>query len=380
MSEDLREGATATIEGLVSRADLNGKLVKLLKFSDGRWGTRLLDDTENVRVKPANLVVVSPGLAIVKDGLPFVQQGWFMDDEVEQSTRTIAHFKAAFVRSAPALGLSPEQVAAEQQMFDVPYIFGLGGGTLSSVKIPSVVQFLCNAMRLGVSSLSPERLRLIIDVADKMNALGQDMMDVRAVKRTLLPLGFPVREEEHLILTVALNLPEVCDAYVYSTTSDTVVAWRKTLNLDTAKLDRACRTVIDDANRKEKCTSRNVCFFCGASPLSQGVSLHLCPSCECVAYCCDDHRKMDRMIAHQYECGCKKPFVAPNGIQVTPGNSLCISRLATESLKEESLRVTVPAPPESTLTISRFGLRSPGMAGAAPIPMGWEINDSWERE
>lgn len=50
MSEDLREGATATIEGLVSRADLNGKLVKLLKFSDGRWGTRLLDDTENVRV------------------------------------------------------------------------------------------------------------------------------------------------------------------------------------------------------------------------------------------------------------------------------------------------------------------------------------------
>ena len=35
----LREGMTAMIEGLVARADLNGKRVTLHTFSDGRWGT-----------------------------------------------------------------------------------------------------------------------------------------------------------------------------------------------------------------------------------------------------------------------------------------------------------------------------------------------------
>ena len=105
-------------------------------------------------------------------------------------------------------------------------------------------------------------------------------------------MGFPVREQDHLLpmllLMVALNLPAVCVAFVYSTTADTMVAWRKTLNLDPAKLHRACTTVITDAaSVKRQCTSRSVCFmvcfFCGASPLSRNVSLSLCQSCECVA-------------------------------------------------------------------------------------------------
>ena len=50
----LCEGMTATIEGLVSRADLNGKHTTLLTFTDGRWGTRLVDGSESVRVKPVS--------------------------------------------------------------------------------------------------------------------------------------------------------------------------------------------------------------------------------------------------------------------------------------------------------------------------------------
>ena len=57
----LRTGATATIEGLASRADLNGKKVTLLKFHDGRWGAKLFDGSESVRIKPVNLVPNNPG-------------------------------------------------------------------------------------------------------------------------------------------------------------------------------------------------------------------------------------------------------------------------------------------------------------------------------
>ena len=377
---ELHQGATCAIEGLVSRADLNGKLVKLLKFSDGRWGTRFLDDSEDpIRLKPTNLVPIGIGLAIVKNGMPYVQQAWWFDEAVEQSTRTVANFKAAFIRGATDLGLSPEELAAEQQIFDVPFIFTLGGGSLrdATLSMPPAVQFLCNVMRIGVSSLSPDRLNVIIQVANKMNELGQDMMEERAVERTLRPLGFPVRDEENLILMVALNLPAMCDAYVYSTTADTVVAWRRSLKLDLVKLDRACKTVIVDAPEKQRCTSRSVCFYCGTSPISQGVSLSLCPSCECVAYCCDEHRKFDRMIAHESECGCKKPFPAPDtGIVVTPCRQLCITRLATEVMKEESQKMEISTPPASGLRIVRSCVQGRGMQGGAPLPMGWEVGDA----
>ena len=65
----LRTGATATIEGLASRADLNGKQVTLLKLHEGRWGARLVDGSESVRIKPTNLVLLNnPGARSERTG------------------------------------------------------------------------------------------------------------------------------------------------------------------------------------------------------------------------------------------------------------------------------------------------------------------------
>ena len=54
----LKEGASATLHGLVSRPDLNGKEVTLLSFfpRDGRWGVKLADGSEALRTKPSNLI------------------------------------------------------------------------------------------------------------------------------------------------------------------------------------------------------------------------------------------------------------------------------------------------------------------------------------
>ena len=376
----LREGMIATLEGLVSRADLNGKHAKLLAFSDGRWGTELVDGSERVRVKPANLVpcvsekdaAASPGLAIITNGSPYLQKAWWFDKAVEKSAAMVARFKAAFVRDAPALGLSSEQIAHEQTLFDVPFLFDLSGG--GRLQLPPAVTFLCNSTRLGISSLSVARLRVIIETADALNALGNRVGDAGAVARALSPMGFPIRPEDTLILMVALNLPAVCDAYVYSCPSDEVVAWRNTLSLDPIKLDKAMRTVVVKPTAKQKLVSRHVCFFCGASPLAASVCLSLCPGCECVAYCCEEHRKIDHVVAHQLECGCKKPFVSSVGVPVTPCHELSISRLVTETQKEISAKMPIEAPAASRITIVRHCCQAKGMPGPCPLPMGWEIS------
>lgn len=57
----LKVGARATIDGLISRADLNGKVAKLLNFdkSAGRWGVRVDGTDEMVRVKAECLTGVA---------------------------------------------------------------------------------------------------------------------------------------------------------------------------------------------------------------------------------------------------------------------------------------------------------------------------------
>ena len=378
----LREGMIATIEGLVSRSDLNGKRVTLLAFSDGRWGTTLLDGSESIRVKPANIVPYAekeataapapPGLAMVAGGNPFLQKAWWFDEAVEKSAATVAHFKAAFMRDAHAFGLSSEQIAHEQTLFDVPFLFDLSGG--GRLALPPSVTFLCNGMRLGISSLGAARLGVIIAVADALNALRNRVGDARAVARALEPIGFPIPEAEALILTVALNLPAVCDAFVYSTSSDIVVAWRCTLHLDLTKLDKGMRTVVVKPTATQKLVSRNVCFFCGASPLSPVVSLSLCPGCECVAYCSDEHRKIDHMVAHKLECGRKTGGVSQFGVPVTPCHQLSISRIVTEAQKPISVKMPIEAPVESRVSITRLCCEAAGMPGPCPLPMGWEIS------
>jgi len=121
----LHEGMTVTITGLSSPTDLNGKLGILLSFFNGRWGTRLLDSSENVLVKPVNLVpydvekvvcdAAPPGLSTVKGKL-----GLWFDDAVSPSADTVARFKAALIQDSPSFGLSPQQIAHEQTLFESP--------------------------------------------------------------------------------------------------------------------------------------------------------------------------------------------------------------------------------------------------------------------
>jgi hypothetical protein len=278
----------------------------------------------------------SPGLAIISGRAPYFQKAWWFDEAVPKTTGTLARFKAAFVRDAPALGLSSEQIAQEQILFDVPFFFDLSGDDRQD--LTTATSFLSNAMRLGISSLSVARLKVIIDCADALNALGNRVVDPGAVADALSPMGFPIRSEDILILTVALNLPAVCDAYVYSAPADKVIAWRCTLGLDVAKLNVAMRTIVMKPTATQKVVSRQVCFFCGASPLAASVCLTDCPRCGCVAYCSEEHRKIDHLIAHQLECGCKKGFVSA-GVPVTPCRELSISRIATEISKEFSAMI-----------------------------------------
>lgn len=278
----------------------------------------------------------SPGLAIISGSTPYFQKAWWFDEAVPKTTETLARFKAAFVRDAPALGLSSEQIAQEQILFDVPFFFDLSGDDRQD--LTTATSFLSNAMRLGISSLSVARLKVIIDCADALNALGNRVVDPGAVADALSPMGFPIRSEDILILTVALNLPAVCDAYVYSAPADKVIAWRCTLGLDVAKLNVAMRTIVMKPTATQKVVSRQVCFFCGASPLAASVCLTDCPRCGCVAYCSEEHRKIDHLIAHQLECGCKKGFVSA-GVPVTPCRELSISRIATEISKEFSAMI-----------------------------------------
>lgn len=54
--EKIRRGDTASIQGLVTRTDLNDMVVQLVSFTDGRWNVKLSDTGATVRVKECNLL------------------------------------------------------------------------------------------------------------------------------------------------------------------------------------------------------------------------------------------------------------------------------------------------------------------------------------
>lgn len=65
---ELHAGCTASIDGLVGRADLNGQTAKLLHYVEdaGRWAVEV--KAERVRVKPANLTLVSAAPPAEEEG------------------------------------------------------------------------------------------------------------------------------------------------------------------------------------------------------------------------------------------------------------------------------------------------------------------------
>ena len=137
-----------------------------------------MDGFESVCVKPANLVPhdapgdALAGLAIITGGNPWLLKAWWFDEAVEKSAATVKRFKALKLHlreMLPPLGSPQSRFPMQQILLDVPFIFDLGGG--GQRKLPPTTYFVCNAMRLGISSLSVARLKLIIETADALNEL-----------------------------------------------------------------------------------------------------------------------------------------------------------------------------------------------------------------
>lgn len=121
----LCEGATATIEGLISRADLNGKRVTLLTFADGRWGTRLIDSSERLRVKPSNLVLYDAVTARLSAQLSCLSHDVLADlaaamARASQSAHSLADaVLAKHARVAESIFQSPDLLACVLSSFEL---------------------------------------------------------------------------------------------------------------------------------------------------------------------------------------------------------------------------------------------------------------------
>lgn len=100
----------------------------------------------------ARLAVVPPvGLAWVQGARVFTQHAYWVD--APASLAAVATFKAAHAAAAARAGLSAAQVAAEQQLFDVPFIWGaMGPGGVDAVELPPRASLLCSGVRFVVTA------------------------------------------------------------------------------------------------------------------------------------------------------------------------------------------------------------------------------------
>ena len=230
--------------------------------------------------------VISP--AYVLGGSLWIQHPWW-DEDVSVSPSLLARFKAAHAPAAAAAGLSPEQVAAEAALFDAPAVWRLPGGPGgSTAQLPPDALWLAQACRLRVTKLPVEAVRAACAAADAFLQLSpqQQTFDEAAVAAALAPLAAHAPTDALTdALTFALNAPARSNAYVFCEPQNEVVVARSGLDLDVAALAAAKPRKVTKPTPAQRCMSRSVCLWCGASPFARGVTLRDCPGCACVAYC-----------------------------------------------------------------------------------------------
>jgi hypothetical protein len=326
--------------------------------------------------------------AIMLGGGLWIQHAWWWG--VPPSAAVVARFKAAHAPAAAAAGLTPEQVAEEAVLFDVPTVWKLsaprsGGGT---AQLPPKALWLAQACRLGVSALRPEDVHAVCAAAGALVRLSgmAQVSDSVAVSAALAPLSALDASAAALsgVLTFALNAPARCNTYVFCEPFDTVVVVRSGLNLDVARLNAAVRRAVPRPTPAQLCTSRSVCVWCGASPFAEGVTLYACPGCACVAYCSAACRKQDAQCEHARECGRTRPGRAPgSGSLVVAQHEVGITRAVTQCTKQFSARIPVLTTGVrcggKPLTLTRqVGLDDEGSATMA-IPLSYEVEADEER-
>ena len=149
----------------------------------------------------------------------------------------------------------------------------------------------------------------------------------------LLPSSLPPASREvGQLLAFMLNVPERCNAWVYSTQSDSAFPASLSLDLDSGVLLSALSNIIEHPEPCQLTKSRTVCFWCGAPPVARGVLLSECASCRRVAYCSKECFAADWKGAHAYECGGRGGVEPPD---------LGMTRKLTEVDRTESLWITV---------------------------------------
>ena len=181
-------------------------------------------------------------------------------------------------------------------------MLGWGEAPDSNMKLsPSLVP-VGNATRLAVTPLAPDAVARIVAAGGRILAtpLG-DPISVNVGGA----LANPAAAAE--LLSFVLNRPRLANTYVYCRAADKVVPIAPLSQMDEAALDTMLCALIPKPVPSQQCTSRLVCFWCGASPVYAGVTLSLCAGCECVAYISEACAKSDWMVEHSMECGRTAP-------------------------------------------------------------------------
>ena len=130
----------------------------------------------------------------------------------------------------------PAQVAAEQEVFNAPFIWKLGPVS-GRVTIGPNALMLSNAMRLAVvKGLTPDELLRIFETAQRVKNLPNSVFTSvgKATAEAAAAFeGLPLLTELMVeVLQLALVFPSRCDAYVYLVDSDVCVPVKRTLDLD----------------------------------------------------------------------------------------------------------------------------------------------------
>jgi len=273
---------------------------------------------------------------------------------VERSALVVAAFQSAHSKAAREAGLSSAQIAAESMLFDCPAVWGLG-----PLSLDVATAQLCNSVHLMITTLPISEVEAVSRAASS----GQFTLgNLRAGSALLATLPRPSREQAAL-LQFLLNVPERCNAWVFSPAQRTAALVVADLRLDVEVFQRAMLTIIERPTEEQKVKSRQVCFWCGTPPIACDTKLYECGRCRRVAYCSAACAAADWQAVHSGEC-CVVP-------------ALSMTRRLTEVDRELSGWMRVAE--RGNLWLEQCVVQPPGQAQRFFIPFCFRGNYGSER-
>ncbi|KAJ3076239.1 hypothetical protein HDU98_004852 [Podochytrium sp. JEL0797] len=330
----------------------------------------------DIPVPPPSPPDLPIGLLLGSGFKQYIPQSMWMG--VTPSAATVTQFQTAWLKSLTTANLLSPTTLAQQCLFDSPQLWGVKLPTASTTS--PKWWFLANATRLAVCALTKSEITQLKDFAAALQSLPFDFIMAAEKIDPPLPLP-PIRDPAHKqqmaqLISFFLNMPEICDAYLYSTVEDECIVLNHTLQVDADKLKTCGTVILKKPTPEQTCTSLTVCFWCGASPLSQNVTLTACEGCHCVAYCSPLCQASDWESEHHRECARTEEGVhetAAFGLPSLPASALNITRIATESGKVQRGTVQVVHGAEAMVDVTVTMCFSRTVGRTVCVPMGWEV-------